>query len=452
MCSAYGPVPRSDTAGNLSKRHAHVRSFRIARDAVAYDLPSTTAEVIRMGFPMKCMAQPGTRVRLQDIGSRRPTPRALVSLLALGLSAGCTETSALGPDASDVDANSETPASRRDGGETDAEIEADQQPDTGTPDAGDAGPPDTPHQPNACEEQARAIETFVAAHRSCETNADCVIVGDCSHADFRAVAREFEAEAKDLVFGDDACGALDGPTYHAVCRAGSCERVQSVHSCGYVVSPYVCPSGSELYEEGCGPVAATFRGGCYRPCAAEGDDASCAAGFTCQQTTTNPCTSTPGGGAACAACGAESWLCLPAPACQVELSLEFNGAPTGRVFTGRATALELLLENRTDEAITLSFDVPCHGPRVQGLGDYDLWQECLAGACLEDPVHTELTLAPREKRLWRSAVLDLQPSDCNVQGLPSGKYAPTFALANVVGATICGPAPALLLTGTEARR
>jgi hypothetical protein len=404
-----------------------------------------------MVFWVNCVAQPGTRARPQDVGARRRALYALMSLLALGLGAGCTDSSALSPDASEVDARNETPAARRDGGEPDAESEPHQSHDTGGPDAGDAAAPDS-EQPHPCLEHARAIQAFVAAHRRCETHADCVIVGDCSHADFQAVAREFEAEAKDLVFDDAACGAFDGPTYHAVCRAGSCERVQSVHACGYAISQFECPSDTARYEGNTCGYPPALRAGCYQACDADGDDASCAAGFTCQQTSVNPCPSSDLGGApTCDACGAAARLCLPAPACQVELSLAFNGSTAARVFTGRSAELQLWLENRTDETITFDFEVPCHGPRIQGLGDFDLWQACLAGACLEEPLRTELTLAPHERRLWRSAVLDLEPSDCNPQGLPSGMYTPTFTLTNVQGAITCGPAPASLLTGSEAR-
>jgi hypothetical protein len=59
----------------------------------------------------------------------------------------------------------------------------------------------------------------------------------------------------------------------------------------------------------------------------------------------------------------------------------------------------------------------------------------------------ELTLAPHEKRLWRSGLVEAKPSACNPQGVPSGMYMPTFALPHVQGASACGPAATTLIVG-----
>jgi hypothetical protein len=308
--------------------------------------------------------------------------------------------------------------------------------------AGDGGAPDSALHP--CELHAAKLADFVEAHRSCVRDDDCVIVGDCNHADFPSVSRAFEAEATALVLDDAQCGAHDGPTYNAVCRAGVCDRIRSHQSCGQV-PPTECPGELETYRPGCGTVASAFRAGCQASCTDSYDSADCAPGYNCQQTSIDPC-----GPVGCAACGQEVWLCLPAPSCQVQLSVSFDGVSLARIADGQSTELQLWLENRTDQTLNLSFDMPCHGPAVEGLGSFDVWQACVAGACVSDPVQTELTLAPRQKLLWKSAVLTSGATVCNPAGLASGTYTATFSLPGVTGATTCGPSATSLLVDVEA--
>ena len=80
---------------------------------------------------------------------------------------------------------------------------------------------------------------------------------------------------------------------------------------------------------------------------------------------------------------------------------------------------------------------------MSGLSDYDVWNACLAGVCQSDIDRVELTLEPREKRLWRSAVLMTGASSCNEKGLAAGTYTPSFGL-NATGVTTCGPEAAEL--------
>ncbi len=298
---------------------------------------------------------------------------------------------------------------------------------------------------NACTEKAAE---FVAAHRACTSDSDCVIVGDCSHANFQAVAKDAADEARALVL---ACTAFDGPTYNAVCRANECERVPTGQSCGQA-TPRACPAGMQWERPGCGshPGDAAFVDGCYASCEAVGDDGACPTGHTCQRTTRDPCIPASPGGIACEACGAHDvTLCLPAPDCDLELAITFyDGLHTeARLAEGGSIEMSLLLINRASRALTLEFDVPCHGPAIAGLGSYDVWNSCLAGVCETDPVSTRVSLAVGEKLRWRSAVLTDAPSSCNPAGLPDGRLALSFALANLKGAKVCGPAAATLISG-----
>lgn len=296
-----------------------------------------------------------------------------------------------------------------------------------------------------CSAWRDKIGDFVDAHARCSVDADCTIVGDCGHADFVSVATGAAEEARELVLGNP-CATSDGPTYNAVCKAGRCSRVRGTAVCGGV-PVRECPTGTSWHFPGCGAPMPSFEAGCYARCEAVGDDTSCAAGYTCQETSIDPCKPIdPSAGSSCAACGTGAKLCLPAPSCEVELRVTFDGRPqyAAYPFDG-STQLGLTLENLTDRALTLQFDAPCHGPNVSGLGTYDLWNQCLAGACLTETVRTELTLAPKERKLWRSSVLSGTPSTCNASGLPPGTYTPTFTLPNVEGARVCGPAPSQLI-------
>lgn len=293
-----------------------------------------------------------------------------------------------------------------------------------------------------CNEHWRQIASFVEEHRACLADDECVIVGDCSHADFQAVARDAADEAKALVLSDP-CPAVDGPTYYARCRQNKCERVKSFLACG---SPQAteCPTGTSLYREPCsGAATPGFHMGCQTPCGGAGDDASCPSGFTCRAANVNPCPL----GSMCSDCATDNWLCLPPLTCQVELSVTFDGRRVVRVHDGEATMMQLWLENRTDQALTLTFDLPCHGPTLDGLETFDVWNACLAGACASPVERTQLTLAAHEKRLWRQTLLEAEQTTCNPTGLQLGPGIVTFALPNVQGATVCGPAVSQLRVG-----
>jgi hypothetical protein len=291
------------------------------------------------------------------------------------------------------------------------------------------------------------LASFVAEHRACSSDDDCVIVGDCSHTCFPSVARSAEAEAMNVVLR--RCQQQDGPIYHARCRAGMCDRTQSTGSCGSAIETE-CPAVDMVRQvAGCGTVAAGFRDGCQTKCKGQADDGPCTTGYSCQQTSINPCWMVTGG-ASCSACGEDTWLCLPVPACQVELALTYDGGPLARVVSPQATELTLWLMNRTDQTLTFSFELPCHGPSVVGLGDYDLWQSCLAGACPTEHARTEVTLKPHERLRWRSALVEVDPSECNAHGLASGKYMPSFSLPYVQGANVCGPTATSLRVGSAA--
>jgi hypothetical protein len=178
------------------------------------------------------------------------------------------------------------------------------------------------------------------------------------------------------------------------------------------------------------------------PCAAQGDDGPCASGYTCQKQTVDPCPATAGEG--------EKWLCAPAATCQLALVLGFDGESVARLRDDEASELKLWLVNRTDQPLTFSYELPCNGPALLGLGDYDLWNACLAGACPTPHERVEVTLAAHERQLYRSTLLEMKPSTCNMHGLAPGRYTPTFSLANIAGAKVCGPAATLLVAGSAA--
>jgi hypothetical protein len=108
-----------------------------------------------------------------------------------------------------------------------------------------------------------------------------------------------------------------------------------------------------------------------------------------------------------------------------------------------AAMLRVTLVNRTDQPLTFTYDQPCAGPAVTGLGDFDLWDSCLQGACEIDPVPTTITLAPRERRITAQRVVTPSASTCNPQGLGVGDYRLGLTLANLQGATQCGPVAGL---------
>ena len=362
--------------------------------------------------------------------------------LSCALLVGCVEE--LGGGGATPDAESALP----EGGD-EPERHADSQVDSAT-DAGidggrDAASRDTGQdatREDICVAHEQRIASFVQSHRSCASDDDCAIVGDCSHSNFQAVSRGAEAEARDLVLSDP-CGWQDGPGYFASCRKGVCERVKSTVWCGSPVNTD-CPAGTSYVTPGCDTSPNSLPAGCYTPCSGQGDDGPCTSGFTCQKADVHPCPSSPPGGATCAACSQEKWLCRPVAACQLELALTFDRYQARTVRGDEGTVMRLDLRNRTDQTLTFSFEQPCHGPTIVGLESYDVWDACLAGACATPTSRIELTLAPRELRTLRTSLIQPAPTQCNLQGLASGKYAPTFALPNVQGANVCGPAASAL--------
>jgi hypothetical protein len=331
------------------------------------------------------------------------------------------------PDARAMDAHADADAAAiTDAAQTTSDVRTD--------DDGSSAP--APNQPHACEAAGKKLSDFISQHRSCSIDSDCAIVGDCSHADFMAIERAHLEEATRLSL--QTCGAQDGPTYNAVCNANKCDIIRSVAYCGGVPQSE-CPAGTKRRYPGCSEPKPTFEEGCYADCTAAGNNAGCPAGYTCQTQSIDPCR-----GLACDACGQEVALCLPAPTCEVELALGFDGRSLVKVPSAQSTQLALWLSNRTDRTLKLSFDVPCHGPKVTGLGNYDLWSQCLAGSCAEPTQRVELTLMPREELRWRTAVVRPFASTCNPQGLAAGTYTPSFTLSNLTGAVSCGPAPTSL--------
>jgi hypothetical protein len=294
-----------------------------------------------------------------------------------------------------------------------------------------------------CEAYAQQIASYVQSHRACSGDDDCVIVGDCSHSNFQALSRSAEAEGRELVL-KDPCGWQDGPGYLPRCRQGACERVKSTIGCGNPERTD-CPAGLSNFNPGCGGVPdAALPVGCYAPCGGAGDDGPCATGYLCQKANVHPCPSVPSGGSTCAACSVEKWLCLPAPACQLDLALTFDHRQAGSVRGDQVSVMRPVLKNRTDQTLTFSFEQPCQGPTIAGLDAYDAWNACLAEACTMPTSHIELTLAPGEVREWRKSLIEPAPSECNIQGLAPGLYMPTFALSHVEGVNVCGPAASSL--------
>lgn len=76
-------------------------------------------------------------------------------------------------------------------------------------------------------------------------------------------------------------------------------------------APAGCPNGQSLFHPGCEPPSAPLQEGCYQQCSGAADD-SCPTGSSCQGAWINPCVCTDLDPelSCCAACGAETWLCL----------------------------------------------------------------------------------------------------------------------------------------------
>jgi len=87
----------------------------------------------------------------------------------------------------------------------------------------------SPTEPSASEQ----FESYLAANLSCESDADCVIIGDCGpNADFRAVRADAAEEAYRLMWMREV-GTWDGPEYEAVCGGDNlCTIERSMYYCG----------------------------------------------------------------------------------------------------------------------------------------------------------------------------------------------------------------------------
>jgi hypothetical protein len=286
-----------------------------------------------------------------------------------------------------------------------------------------------------CERQAEEERAFVAAHRACGVDADCVAVGDCGNSDFIAVSASAMDEAKALI--ERRCfNHSDGPGYYALCRNSLCERVQSTRYCTEVPHTPVCPAGSSYERLGCG---GEFDGeGCYMRCDPSSPE-PCAPGFRCAQVAVNP-DSDPDGGLD-DTCGTTRYLCQESPDCQLELGLSLDWLEVAELKRDMGAELRLTVRNRSDAPLTFSYDAPCHGPKVSGLGDYELWESCLAGACEHEFERVTLTLAAGETHDLASDVILAGPATCNPQGLAEGSYRLSFELPNLAGAIACGPSP-----------
>jgi hypothetical protein len=353
----------------------------------------------------------------------------VVSLIGLLASAGCEQVVSVrgdaggaldaGPDASDTSRDAEADDASSDGGR-DA-------------DPGDAGD-------DWCAIQGAREQKFVEANRACSSHADCVALGDCSNADFIAVSASAREQAEALIDARE-CRAQDGPTYHAVCREGACELAYARFWCG-TPEHTLCPEGQQFHRSGCGS-SAPLLAGCFTPCS-EGDASACSPGYTCQEADIDPCGGGGEGGDTCTACAATVHLCRPAPGCQVHLSLTLDGASRVSLSSDGAAKLAVQLSNRTDAPITLSFDVPCHGPQVTGLGAHDVWDACLAGPCSEDVVRRTVTLAAKQTLVLAEALLAPVATACNPEVLATESYRPSVSLQNVSGAVLCTNAAAQL--------
>lgn len=154
---------------------------------------------------------------------------------------------------------------------------------------------------------------FVAAHRTCSTDADCVIVGSCSGGfGFLAVQVSAQAEAQRLS-DTTRCRVYDGPLYNAVCEQGSCRTRPTGAWCGGVRladGGYAgCPQGQEQYQTTCAaPSEVAGQPSCERRCSGSADS-SCGMGRVCTSVRVYEATEPFGQG-----CGAafEQWLCRPA--------------------------------------------------------------------------------------------------------------------------------------------
>lgn len=320
--------------------------------------------------------------------------------------------------------------------ETEARPDATVQPDGSMP---DGSVPDGSSESDAsttCEVERAALQNFLTAHRACSSDADCTLIGSCSGPSFEAVSTSARDEAQRLA---DAisCKIFDGPLYEPRCEANTCVSRPSGASCGGRGS--LCQSGQALYETNCSDAGST-ESACYKKCSGA-SDGTCPSGFSCQ---TTQVVSQSGG---CAAPKIDAWLCRPAPSCEVALSIDATAGSDPRSYKrytmfalgDESVSIELWAENLTDAPKTFRYDPRCASHDLTGLGSYDAFGACLAGACPTPIPAREITLQPRERALLGTGMVRTRPSDCNANGLASGSYDVGFTLANVTGAAVCGP-------------
>lgn len=82
--------------------------------------------------------------------------------------------------------------------------------------------------PTACELKDQALETFVAANRSCNVDSDCQMIGDCGgNIDWRAVNVSAAEQGYALMNARCYPNGADGPLYVARCQSGVCVSEES---------------------------------------------------------------------------------------------------------------------------------------------------------------------------------------------------------------------------------
>ena len=295
------------------------------------------------------------------------------------------------------------------------------------------------------------MSQFLAANSHCEVDSDCVIVGDCSGGfGFYAVNAAAREEGEALSLDTPAeCGAFDGPLYHAVCEEGTCGELETGDACGtYHEGPSgVCPDTDVPYVQSCALAEAgdlAIDTGCHRRCG-EGGASVCPAGFACQAA--SGCAYGYGGGGvgngnSCTECEPSSVeLCVPDPACEVVLELDFAGEPSAWFGELHELTLTLSARNVSDAEVTISI-AACASPELEGLGDYDAFELCAAGACVETEPR-EITLLPSQRMMLAQPTLRRYGSSCN-DDIADGDHTITFSLPDVTGAQLCGSAPVAL--------
>lgn len=307
------------------------------------------------------------------------------------------------------------------------------------PEAGDDGGTPLPGDLDLrCREGLQRLETFLSSRRSCERHEDCAIIGGCSGSiGFAAVRADARDEAQRMAEG--ICGYNDGPLYSASCEQNRCVTRRSGGVCGSAPGTGSCRDGQALYALRCD--GSEMQKSCESACDGP-SDARCPTGYSCQQT--------PVYDQGCTAAASQLFLCRPTPACEVALSLELEGSYYTRATKvaisalAPAKSLKIWAENLTAETKSIRYRPPCPAPaRLTGLGEYDPFGTCLAGACPEAAMR-DVVLEPGARVSLGTAQVSAQPGDCG-PGLPRGFYDIGLALPELSGAAACGPAPFQLL-------